>query len=75
VEKVISAHPESGVFHKNTTLSNWAIKLARLNNWKTVTKKKLAVVVNKLNNRSRKRLNYQTPSEVFLKNTTGALTG
>jgi IS30 family transposase len=44
-------------------------------NWETVTNKKLAVVVNKLNNQLRKLLNYQTPNEVFLKNTTGALTG
>jgi IS30 family transposase len=44
-------------------------------NWKTVTNKKLAVVVSKLNNRPRKCLNYQTPNEVFLKNTIGALTG
>jgi IS30 family transposase len=44
-------------------------------NWKTVTNKKLAAAVNKLNNRPRKCLNYQTPNEVFIKSTIGALTG
>jgi len=42
--------------------------------WKTVTNKELAAVVDKLNNRPRKCLNYQTPNEVFLKSTSGALT-
>ena len=42
--------------------------------WQTVTNKELAAAVDKLNNRPRKCLNYQTPKEVFLKSTDGALT-
>jgi IS30 family transposase len=42
--------------------------------WHTVNRKELARVVDKLNNRPRKCLNYQTPNEVFLKSTSGALT-
>jgi transposase, IS30 family len=42
-------------------------------NWRTVTEKALAVVVNKLNNRPRKCLGYRTPNEVFLRSTGGAL--
>ncbi|MEE9358202.1 hypothetical protein [Candidatus Vondammii sp. HM_W22] len=34
----------------------------------------LSTVVEKLNNRPRKCLNYQTPNEVFLKSTGGAFT-
>lgn len=41
--------------------------------WKKVTDKALARVVEKLNNRPRKCLNYLTPNEVFLKSTAGAL--
>jgi len=41
--------------------------------WRTVTDKQLASVVEKLNNRPRKCLGYQTPLEVFIKNTAGAL--
>ncbi|MCB1662200.1 MAG: IS30 family transposase [Pseudomonadales bacterium] len=42
--------------------------------WRKVTDQMLATVVEKLNNRPRKYLNYRTPSEVFLKSTGGALT-
>ena len=42
--------------------------------WRKVTHQMLATVVEKLNNRPRKCLNYRTPNEVFLKNTGGALT-
>lgn len=41
--------------------------------WRKVTDQMLATVVEKLNNRPRKCLSYRTPSEVFLKNTGGAL--
>ena len=41
--------------------------------WRKVGEKQLAQVVRKLNNRPRKCLNYQTPNEVFLKNTGVAL--
>lgn len=41
--------------------------------WRTVTEKMLAIVVEKLTNRPRKCLNYQTPNEVFLKHTSGAV--
>ena len=41
--------------------------------WRTVPKKKLVAAIEKLNNRPRKCLNYQTPSEVFLKSIRGAL--
>ena len=43
--------------------------------WRAVTDKERATAVSKLNNRPRKRLNYQTPNEVFLKSMGGALTG
>jgi IS30 family transposase len=42
-------------------------------NWREVTKAMLATAVEKLNNRPRKCLRYQTPNEVFLKHTGGAL--
>ena len=42
-------------------------------NWRTVTKAMLATAVEKLNNRPRKCLNYQSPNEVFLKHVGGAL--
>lgn len=42
--------------------------------WQTVKNKELARVVDKLNNRPRKCLNYLTPNEVFFKSTGGALT-
>ena len=41
--------------------------------WRGVSEKQLAWAVKKLNNRPRKCLNYQTPNEVFLKNTGVAL--
>jgi len=41
--------------------------------WRKVTKEMLATVVEKLNNRPRKCLEYRTPSEVFLKHAGGAL--
>jgi len=42
-------------------------------NWKKVTDRMLASVVEKLNNRPRKCLGYQTPNEVFAKHCRGAL--
>jgi len=41
--------------------------------WRGVSEKQLAWAVERLNNRPRKCLNYQTPNEVFLKNTGVAL--
>ena len=41
--------------------------------WRRVSEKQLAWAVERLNNRPRKCLNYQTPNEVFLKNTSVAL--
>ena len=41
--------------------------------WRHVSEKMLAEVVEKLNNRPRKCLSYRTPNEVFLKSTGGAL--
>lgn len=41
--------------------------------WRQVSEKQLAEVVEKLNNRPRKCLGYRTPREVFLQNTGGAL--
>ena len=42
-------------------------------NLKSVAEKEVAFVVNKLNNRPRKCLNYQTPNEVFSLAKRGAL--
>ena len=43
-------------------------------NFKDITNNEVAIIVKKLNHRPRKCLNYQTPNEVFLKSTSGALT-
>lgn len=42
-------------------------------NWRTISHQQLANVVEKLNNRPRKCLNYRTPNEVFLTRFYGAL--
>lgn len=55
---------------EKVTTGKW---LATGINWRAVTKEMLATVVEKLNNRPRKCLNYQTPNEVFLKHVGGAL--
>ncbi len=42
-------------------------------NFKDITDKDLAIIIKKLNHRSRKRLNYQTPHEVIYSAVPGAL--